>query len=64
MTVERVLLCVGGSPIALEATRLTIGLALGWGARVRAVFVVQDGVIVVPGSAGDGTGRGPGSLHT
>jgi nucleotide-binding universal stress UspA family protein len=40
--IERVLLCVDGSTVALEATRLAIGLAGDWGARMRAVYVVGD----------------------
>jgi nucleotide-binding universal stress UspA family protein len=43
--IERVLLCVDGSPAALAASRLTVELALGWGAQVRAIYVVQDSVI-------------------
>jgi nucleotide-binding universal stress UspA family protein len=45
MTIGRVLLCVDGSPSALEAARLTVVLATGWSASVRAVYVVQDSVI-------------------
>jgi nucleotide-binding universal stress UspA family protein len=43
--IERVLLCVDGSPAALDATRLTVDLALGWGAAVRAIYVVQDSIV-------------------
>jgi nucleotide-binding universal stress UspA family protein len=39
---ERVLLCVDGSAVALEATRLAIGLASDWGSLVRALYVVGD----------------------
>jgi nucleotide-binding universal stress UspA family protein len=42
--IGRVLLCVDGSPSALEAARLTVDLAIGWNAVVRAVYVVQDSV--------------------
>lgn len=43
--IGRVLLCVDGSPAALAAARLTVDLALGWGAAVRAICVVQDSAI-------------------
>ncbi len=42
MRIDRVLLCVDGSPVALEATRLAIGLAGEWRANVRAIYVVAD----------------------
>lgn len=45
MKIERVLLCVDGSPSALEAARLTVEFALGWSAAVRAIYVVQDSVV-------------------
>ena len=45
MSIRRVLLCVDGSPSALEAARLAVDLAGEWGATVRAIFVVQDSVI-------------------
>jgi nucleotide-binding universal stress UspA family protein len=41
VSIERLLLCVDGSPSALEAARLAIELALGWDSVVRAIFVVQ-----------------------
>ena len=55
MTIERVLLCVDGSPAALAAARLAIGLAAGWRAAVRAVYVAQDAGI---GAAIDAIGMG------
>ena len=42
MKIERVLLCVDGSAVALEAARLAVGLASDWGSLVRAVYVVGD----------------------
>ena len=42
MKIERALLCVDGSAVALEAARLAIGLASDWGSLVRAVYVVGD----------------------
>jgi nucleotide-binding universal stress UspA family protein len=45
MRIARILLCVDGSPAALEAARLAVGLASDWRADVRAVYVVQDSVV-------------------
>lgn len=42
MTIKRLLLCVDGSAVALEAARLAVGLAGDWRALVRAVYVVGD----------------------
>lgn len=42
MNVQRVLLCVDGSPAALAAARLALGLAGDWHVPVRAISVVRD----------------------
>jgi nucleotide-binding universal stress UspA family protein len=42
VTIRRVLLCVDASPAAMAAARLTVSLAAGWAAEVRAVYVAQD----------------------
>ncbi len=42
---RRILLAVDDSPAALAAARLTVQLAAGWGATVRAVTVVADRIV-------------------
>jgi nucleotide-binding universal stress UspA family protein len=42
MNVRRVLLCMDGSPAALAAARLAIGLADEWHVPVRAISVIRD----------------------
>lgn len=45
MEVGKILVCVDGSRAALEAARTAIALAAGWRAEVRAVYVVETGVV-------------------
>ena len=42
MTYRRILVAVDDSPAALDAARVAIELASGWGGEVRAVTVVRD----------------------
>ncbi len=42
---RKILLAVDDSPAALEAARAAVDLADGWGATVRAVYVVENHVL-------------------
>ena len=50
--VRRVLVAVDDSPASLEAVRLAVELAAGWGATVRAVAVIEDHAVAAALAAG------------
>jgi len=51
------LLCVDGSPASTAATHLALRIAVGWNAKVHALFVVEDsGLAARVDEVHDGTG--------
>ena len=50
--VRRILVAVDDSPASLEAVRLAVELAAGWGATVRAVAVIEDHAVAAALAAG------------